>query len=504
MSARGGSGDEERGVGDGGDLLASRRENLRELRSRGVDPYEQSFEVTDGAGDVYRGVDEMENETVNVAGRITAVRSHGKVTFMDLEDLTGSIQLFVRQNTVGEEDYGLLDFVDLGDVLGATGVPFRTRMDEPSIRVESFRVLAKCLRPLPEKYHGLTDVDLRYRQRYVDLMVNRESRDVFVTRSRVVSSMRRFLDDRGFLEVETPMMASIAGGATAKPFVTHHNALDMKLYLRIATELYLKRLVVGGMERVYEIGRVFRNEGISTRHNPEYTLLELYQAHGDYHSMMEITEEMVAYIAREVLGSTEVPYRGDTIDLSPPWRRLSMIDALGDKGIDIRSWTDDEAARRAARDMGVRVEPGIGRGKVIDKMVEHFILPDLVQPTFLMDHPVDVSPLAKRKPEDPEFTYRFEPVIAGMEIGNAFSELNDPGEQRRRFEEQLAQRRRGDEEAHVMDEDFLTALEYGMPSTGGLGIGVDRLVMVLTDSESIRDVILFPLMRPRPDGTDPE
>ncbi|MFO7941076.1 MAG: lysine--tRNA ligase [Bacillota bacterium] len=496
MSAEGGE-RERPDTPDGGDLLQSRRANLKALRECGIDPYGDSFDTTHGAGDVHDGVDDLEGERVAVAGRITAVRSHGKVTFMDLEDLSGEVQLFLRRDTVGAENYELLDYVDLGDILGVAGEPFRTRMGEPSIRVETFEFLSKCLIPLPEKYHGLTDVDLRYRRRYVDLMVNRESREVFVTRSRVVSAMRRFLDDRGYLEVETPMMAAIAGGATARPFITHHNALDMKLYLRIATELYLKRLIVGGLERVYEIGRVFRNEGISTRHNPEYTLLELYEAYGDYGSMMDLTENMVSTLATEVTGSAEVSYRGHCIDLTPPWRRLSMVDALRDIGVDIRSWSDDEDARRDASRLGVAVEEGVTRGKIIDEMVEDLILPDLIQPTFLLDHPVDISPLARKKPDDPEFTYRFEPVIAGMEIGNAFSELNDPEEQRRRFEEQLSQRKRGDDEAHVMDEDFLTALQYGMPPTGGLGIGVDRLVMILTDSESIRDVILFPLMRPR-------
>ncbi len=504
MSRENETGEVEGTPSTGGDLVQSRRENLDALRSAGVDPYGDSYDVTHHAGEVHGRVDEMEGEEVSIAGRVTAVRSHGKVTFMDLEDLGGQVQLFLRKNDLGDDKYDLLEHVDLGDVLGARGTPFRTRMGEPSIRVEDFRVLSKCLNPLPEKYHGLTDVDLRYRRRYVDLMVNRESRDVFVTRSRIVSAMRRFLDDRGYLEVETPMMATIAGGATARPFVTHHNALDMKLYLRIATELYLKRLIVGGMERVYEIGRVFRNEGISTRHNPEYTLLELYEAYGDYHSMMDLTEDMISSLAEEVLGTMQVEYRGETIDLRPPWRRLSMVEALMEHGVDIRAWSDDGDARRDAARLGVAVEEGVTRGKIIDELVEELVLPGLIQPTFLLDHPVDISPLAKRKLDDPEFTYRFEPVIAGMEIGNAFSELNDPEEQRRRFEEQMAQRHRGDDEAHVMDEDFLTALEYGMPPTGGLGIGVDRLVMIFTDSDSIRDVILFPLMRPRIQEMDSE
>ncbi|MFO8060969.1 MAG: lysine--tRNA ligase [Bacillota bacterium] len=482
-------------VDDPGGLIEARYQKMRALREAGQDPYGGRFCVTHSAADLCDRADDLEGG-VSAAGRIMAVRSHGKITFMDLVDRSGSIQLYFRVNEVGQERYQMLELFDIGDILGVRGEVFRTRTGEPTIRVEDFAILSKSLRPLPEKWHGLTDVDLRYRRRYLDLIVNPGAREIFVTRSRILSEMRRFLDERGYLEVETPTMHTIAGGALARPFVTHHNALDLTLYLRIATELHLKRLLCGGLERVYEIGKVFRNEGMSRQHNPEFTMLELYRAYGDYHDMMELTESMVSHMAATVCGGTEIEYDGDVIDLSPPWRRLSVVDALAECGIDVRGWEGDADARAAAKHRGVDVEEGTPAGKVMDELVEELVMPYLVQPTFLMDHPVDISPLAKRKKDDPEFTYRFEPVIAGMEVGNAFSELNDPQEQRLRFEEQLRQRSRGDEDAHAMDEDFLLALEYGMPPAGGLGIGVDRLVMLLTGAESIRDVILFPLMRP--------
>ncbi len=482
---------------DSGDLIEARREHLNALRDLGHEPYGEAFEVTHTAKAVRDCIDQLGEHAVSVAGRIMAIRTHGKIIFADLKDQSGQIQLYFRKQTVGDSIWAQLELLDIGDIVGVAGEPFVTRMGEPSVRVNAFSFLSKCLRPLPEKWHGLTDIDLRYRQRYVDLMVNDSAREVFVARSRIVSAMRRYLEDRGFLEVETPMMSTIAGGATAKPFVTHHNALDLDLYLRIATELHLKRVVVGGLERVYEIGRVFRNEGISTRHNPEYTLLELYQAYGDYEDMMSLTESMVAHLAETITGSTRVEFLDHEIDFSPPWERLRMVEALEARGIDIGEWISAEQAIAGARRLGVEVPSDISRGKAVEKVVEALVLPDLIQPTFLLDHPVDISPLAKQKPEAPDYTFRFEPVIAGMEIGNAFSELNDPDEQRSRFEGQLKQRQRGDEEAHVMDEDFIRALEYGMPPAGGLGIGVDRLVMLLTNSESIRDVILFPLMRPK-------
>jgi len=483
------------------DLIGSRYDNMESLQEANVDPYGDKFEVTHTAASVNEDVDDMKQEVVSLAGRIMAVRSHGKVTFMDLSDQSGSIQLYFQIDEIGEENYDLISNFDIGDIVGITGEPFRTRTEEPTIKVQSFEFLTKALRPLPEKWHGLTDVDLRYRYRYVDLMVNPESRDVFIARSKIVSEMRKFLDNRGYLEVETPMMTPVAGGALARPFVTHHNTLDMKLYMRIAIELYLKRLVVGGLERVYEIGKVFRNEGMSRHHNPEYTLLELYQAYADYEDMMELTESMVSHLAKTVCGTMKIEYSGQEIDFTPPWRRLSLVDALSGHGVDVREWDDASDARDAAKDMGVEVDSEATKGKVIEEMVDELVMPELIQPTFLMDHPVDISPLAKRKEHDPEFTYRFEPIVAQMELGNAFSELNDPAEQRRRFDAQMREKERGDEEAHDMDEDFLLALEYGMPPTGGLGIGVDRLIMLLTDSESIRDVILFPLMRPA-DETD--
>ncbi len=480
------------------DLVKARYDNLEKLRERGIRPYEGDVQATHTADEVSEKVDSIDEE-VSTAGRILAVRSHGKITFMDLMDRSGEIQLYFAHDDL-QDDYEVVDLLDIGDLIWVAGKPFRTRTEEPTVRVADFDIVGKCLHPLPEKWHGLTDEDLRYRQRYVDLVVNEDAFDTHVTRSKIVSEMRKFLEERDFLEVETPVMSTLAGGATARPFITYHNALDMRLYLRIATELYLKRLIVGGFERVFEIGKVFRNEGISTQHNPEYTLLELYQAYSDYEGMMGLTEDMVAHLAETITGSTEVEYDGEMIDLSPPWRRLRVVDALAGEGVDVSAWQDDEDARAEAERLGVEVESGVSRGKVMEKLLDRLVLPDLVQPTFLMDYPVDISPLAKRKDNEPEFTYRFEPVVGCMEIGNAFSELNDPHEQRRRFEQQLEQRARGDDEAHVMDEDFIKALEYGMPPTGGLGIGVDRLVMLLTDSQSIREVILFPLLRPLEEG----
>ncbi len=485
-----------------GDLIQSRYEKLQALREAGIDPYGGRFAVTHSTDEVRENVDEMEDEAVSVAGRVMAVRSHGRVTFVDVADRSDSIQVYFQIDNVGAELYEVLEHLDIGDIIGVRGTPFRTRTKEPTVRAGSFEFLSKSLRPLPEKWHGLTDVDLRYRYRYVDLMVNPDARQLFVARSRIVSAMRRFLDDCGYLEVETPTMHTIAGGALARPFVTHHNALDLPLYLRIATELHLKRLMVGGLEQVYEIGKVFRNEGMSRQHSPEFTMLELYLAYGDYEDMMELTERMVSYLAEAVCGDCKIEYGGEVIDLSPPWRRLSLVDALKERGVDVRDWDGASDARSAAKHLGVDVKDDATVGKVMDELVDELVMPDLMQPTFLKDHPVDISPLARRKEDDPDYTYRFEPVIAGMELGNAFSELNDPHEQRRRFEAQMQQRQSGDDEAHVMDEDFLLALEYGMPPTGGLGIGVDRLVMLLTGAESIRDVILFPLMRPQEDGEE--
>lgn len=433
-----------------------------------------------------------------LAGRVMSLRAHGKASFAHLADEAGRIQVYAKVDILGDEAYRLFGSLDLGDVIGVEGELFRTRRGEVTLEIHRFTLLAKSLRPLPEKWHGLKDVDQRYRRRYLDLIVSPGVRDVFVTRSRIIQAIRRFLTTRGFLEVETPSLHPIAGGANARPFVTYHNALDMNLYLRIAPELYLKRLIVGGFDKVFEIGKNFRNEGISIKHNPEYTSMEVYQAYADYHDMMRLTEELMAYVAMEVLGTTKITYQGTEIDLTPPWPRVPMLEAIKEHaGIDLAAITNDDELREVARSRGVIVEAGTNRGKIIDELFEKFVEPKLVQPVFIVDYPVEVSPLAKRKASDPSLTDRFEPFINTWEVANGFSELNDPIDQRQRFLAQLANRQAGDEEAHMMDEDFVQALEYGMPPTGGLGIGIDRWVMLLTDSPSIRDVIFFPHMRPR-------
>lgn len=482
------------------ELIKVRLEKLSALRQAGIEPYGGRYERTHSTREIIERFEELENQEVSIAGRLRAIREHGKATFADLYDQEGRIQIYVKVDQVGEEAYRLFtQQIDIGDILGVRGKVFRTRRGEISVEVNQFTILCKSLRPLPEKWHGLKDVDLRYRQRYLDLIVNPEVRQVFITRAKILKAIRSFLDQRGFLEVETPSMHTIPGGAAARPFITHHNALDIDLYLRIALELHLKRLLVGGLEKVYEMGRIFRNEGISTKHNPEFTMLELYQAYADYHDMMELLEQMVAYVAREAIGTTTVEYQGHIIELSPPWPRVRMLEALEKyTGIDFGSLNEEEA-RRAAEKLGLELKPGLNRGKIISEVFEAFVEPHLIQPTFVLDYPVEVSPLAKRKEDDPSLTYRFEAFIAGRELANAFSELNDPLDQRERFEAQLKERAAGDEEAHMMDEDFLRALEYGMPPAGGLGLGVDRLVMILTNSPSIRDVILFPTMRPKED-----
>jgi len=481
------------------ELIAARWQKLQELYRRGIDPYGGRFERTHTTADIHGNYPALEGERVSLAGRLMALREHGKATFADLQDGEGKIQLYFRVDKLGEQ-YELLKLLDLGDILGVVGKVFRTRRGEVSIEVESFVLLCKSLRPLPEKWHGLKDTDLRYRQRYLDLIVNPESRLRFILRAKILRAVRQFLDSKGFLEVETPSMQVIPGGAAARPFVTYHNALDLQLYLRIAPELHLKRLLVGGLEKVYEMGRVFRNEGISTKHNPEFTMLELYQAYADYTDMMALLEEMVDFIIREVLGRPTVVYQGTEINLAPPWPRLTMLEAIKKyTGADFGLIRDPQEAKRAAADLGVEIGEDWEWGKVVNEVFEVLVEPHLVQPTFILDYPVAVSPLAKRKKEDPELTYRFEAFIACREIANAFSELNDPVDQRRRFEAQVAARTRGNEEAHMMDEDFLRALEHGMPPAGGMGIGIDRLVMILTDAPSIRDVILFPTMRPRGD-----
>lgn len=487
----------EQELQDLNELMLIRRQKLDELREKHVEPFGGRYERTHTSCDILNNFEALDGQEVSLAGRIMAKRGHGKASFANIQDLNGSIQIYVRQNDVGDEAYEIFSKVDLGDIVGVKGKVFKTQRGEISVHVEEFVMLAKSLRPLPEKFHGLKDVELRYRQRYVDLIVNPEVKDVFVARSRIVRAIRNILDEKGFLEVETPMMHPIAGGAAARPFTTHHNALDMKLYLRIAPELYLKRLLVGGLEKVYEVNRNFRNEGVSTRHNPEFTMMELYQAYADYTDMMDLTENLVAEVARRVLGTTVINYQGQEIDLTPPWNRIPMLEAIKQHtGADFANISDAEA-RELAKKLGMKVEDTVDRGHIINEAFEEFVEAKLIQPTFITDYPVEISPLAKRRTDDPRYTYRFELFIYGREMANAFSELNDPIDQKERFKNQMDQRAAGDDEAHPMDEDYITALEYGMPPAGGLGIGIDRLVMLLTDSASIRDVLLFPHMKPR-------
>lgn len=463
----------------------------------GVSPYRSSFVPDTRARAAVEDFDALEGRTVRVAGRVMTLRRHGGSAFAHLLDETGQIQVLFRRDELADR-YALLADLDLGDWLGVEGRLMRTRTGEVTVGATGFQFLAKALRPLPDKFHGLTDVDLRYRQRHLDLIVNPQVRRTFVIRSKMIAETRRFLDDRGFLEVETPALHLHAGGAAARPFKTHHNALDLDLNLRIALELHLKRLIVGGLGRVYEIGRVFRNEGLSARHNPEFTMLELYQAYADYHDMMALVEELLLHLARQLTGGTGVVYQGTPIDFTPPWPRVHMVDALREAtGIDWLQLEGREAAVEAARAAGLAVEDSLTRAQVLDRLTEAFIEPKLVQPTFLVGHPVEVSPLAQEDPERPGLTLRFEPFIAGREVGNAFTELNDPRVQRQRFEAQARRLRQGDADAQSVDEDFLRALETGMPPTGGLGLGMDRLAMLFTDAPGIRDVILFPLQRPR-------
>lgn len=482
---------------DYNDLMLQRREKMDNLLKEGISPYGEKYEVTHHAAEIEENFEKLEGEEVSIAGRIMAIRTHGKASFADLMDMTGRIQLYVKVNEVGEKNYNLFNEFDIGDSIGINGEVFKTRRGQISIKVKEFSFLAKSLRPLPEKWHGLKDKELRYRQRYLDLIVNPDVRETFIQRSKIMRAVRNYLVDRGFLEVETPMMHPIAGGTSARPFITHHNTLDMDLYMRIAPELYLKRLIVGGFEKVFEVNRNFRNEGMSYKHNPEFTMMELYQAQADYHDMMELTENMIAFVAEEVLGTTKITYQETEIDLTPPWKRMTMIEAVREvTGLDFSEIKSDKEAREAAASIGIKVETNLTRGKVLNEIFEERVEETLIQPVFIMDYPLEISPLAKKIEGNPEYTYRFEPFIYGWEIGNAFTELNDPIDQRERFEEQMKQRAKGDDEAHMMDEDFVRALEYGMPPTGGLGIGIDRLIMLLTDSPSIRDVILFPTMRP--------
>ncbi|WP_377520613.1 lysine--tRNA ligase [Priestia megaterium] len=487
------------------DQFLVRREKMSNLRDQGIDPFGQRFERTHTSQQLISEYDELtkeqleENEVpVSLAGRIMTKRGKGKAGFAHVQDLTGQIQLYVRKDAIGEEQYEIFSSVDIGDLVGVEGVLFKTKVGELSIKVKDFTLLTKALRPLPDKYHGLKDIEQRYRQRYLDLITNPESKQTFISRSRIIQSMRRYLDNHGYLEVETPMMHSIAGGAAACPFVTHHNALDMELYMRIAIELHLKRLIVGGLEKVYEIGRVFRNEGVSTRHNPEFTMIELYEAYADYKDIMALTENLIAHIAQEVLGTTKIQYGDQEVDLTPEWTRLHMVDAIKQyTGVDFWGETSVEEARALAKEHGVEITEHMQYGHIVNEFFEQKVEEQLIQPTFIYGHPVEISPLAKKNAEDRRFTDRFELFIVAREHANAFTELNDPIDQRERFEAQLKEKEQGNDEAHEMDDDFIEALEYGMPPTGGLGIGIDRLVMLLTNAPSIRDVLLFPHMRQR-------
>lgn len=480
------------------DLRQIRLEKIENLRKFGIEPYADQYARTHMAQEIIEGFDPLEGQPVRVAGRIMSKRDQGKVIFMHIQDFSGQIQIYVKNDDIGGEWFSYVSAFDIGDIIGVEGTVFRTRRGEISVHSQEINMLSKSLRPLPEKFHGLTNVDLRYRRRYLDLIVNPEVKEVFVTRSKIIKAMREFLEERGFLEVETPTLHAIAGGAAARPFITHHNTLDLELYLRIALELPLKRLIVGGFDKVFEIGRNFRNEGISIKHNPEFTMMELYQAYANYEDIMRLTEEMIAAIVQKVHGTLELKYQGQALCFAAPWKRVHMLDAIAERtGVDFRRILTDEEAIQAAKDKGVRFKEGATRGQLINEFFEIFVEPQLIQPTFVIGYPVEISPLAKRSAGQPEFTDRFEAYIYGRELANAFSELNDPIDQRQRFEKQMAERAKGDEEAHMLDEDFVTALEYGLPPTGGLGVGVDRLVMLLTDAPSIRDVILFPTMRPR-------
>lgn len=480
------------------EMLLLRRQKLDELKAMGRDPFqEETYDVSNKSEEIRDGFEKFEGKEVSLAGRIMSKRGHGKAGFADIQDSTGRIQLFVKVNNIGEEEYEIFKTYDIGDIVGVVGEVFKTKMGEVSIKVSNIKLLSKSLQILPEKFHGLKDQDLRYRQRHVDLIMNPEVKESFVLRSKIIKAIREFLDNRDFLEVETPILGTLAGGATARPFITHHNTLDIDMYLRIANELYLKRLIVGGFDRVYEMGRMFRNEGMSIKHNPEYTAIELYQAYADYNDMMDITESLVGYVAEKVLGTTKINYQGKDIDLSPPWRRLSMEDAVREyAGVDFSKIETDEEARAVAKEKGIDVKDNMTRGHIINELFEEFGEAHLDQPTFILHHPVEVSPLAKRNAEDPRITNRFEAFVNCWEIANAFSELNDPIDQKGRFEKQIEERESGNDEAHMMDKDFIRALEVGLPPTGGLGIGIDRLIMILTNQPSIRDVILFPTMKP--------
>ena len=482
------------------ELMKVRMDKMEALREKGVNPFGQRFERTHHAKDVLDNAEALiaSGEEVVIAGRLMAKRGQGKAGFANVQDLSGNIQIYSRLDVAGEDNHWFFKKADIGDIVGIRGVVFVTEKGETTISVREFTPLTKSLRPLPEKYHGLTDVELRYRQRYVDLIMNQEVQNTFILRSKIVRYVREFLDNQGFLEVETPVLHTLAGGATARPFITYHNALDMQLYMRIALELHLKRLIVGGLEKVYELGRVFRNEGIDTRHNPEFTLMGVYQAYADYNDMMDLTENLFKYVAEKVLGTTKLTYGEHEVDLGVKWERITMNDVVKRyTNVDFSTIATDEEARAAARAIGVAVEEDMPKGKVLAEVFDEKVEEHLIQPTFVIDYPIEISPLSRRKDGQPELTDRFELFIVGREHANAFSELNDPIDQRGRFEKQMEAKAKGDDEAHPMDEDFITALEYGLPPTGGLGIGIDRMCMLLTNAASIRDVILFPTLKNR-------
>ncbi|AET65853.1 lysyl-tRNA synthetase (class II) [Desulfosporosinus orientis DSM 765] len=487
------------------DLWRIRLDKLEMFRQADINPFADRYVRTHKTSEILDRFEELEGQEVSLAGRIMSKRDQGKVIFTHIQDIDGRLQIYIRMDDLGQAMFELISKFDVGDIIGVQGKVFRTKRGEISIHAKEVTLLSKAMRPLPEKFHGLTNVETRYRRRYLDLVMNPDVRKVFVTRSKIIRFMREFLEERDFLEVETPTLHTIPGGAAARPFITHHNALDIDLYLRIALELPLKRLIVGGLEKVFEIGRTFRNEGISIKHNPEFTMMELYQAYANYEDIMELTEEMIAHIVQRIHGTLEITYQGQALQFKTPWRRLPMLDGILEySGVDFKDIATDEQALLVAKEKGLHVAADASRGKIINEFFEAFVEPNLIQPTFIIGHPVEISPLAKRNAKQPEYTDRFEAFIFGRELANAFSELNDPIDQRQRFEAQVAERAKGDDEAHSMDEDFVQALEYGLPPTGGLGIGIDRLVMLLTDSASIRDVILFPTMRPRDESAQDE
>lgn len=480
------------------ELLKIKREKLAAFQEAGKDPFKiVKFDVTNHSKEIKDDFEDFDGKEVTIAGRLISKRVMGKASFCDVLDRDGRIQSYVSRNDIGEESYADFKKYDIGDIVGIKGVVFKTQKEEISVKAHEVTLLSKSLQTLPEKFHGLKDQDLRYRQRYVDLIVNPDVRDTFFKRSAIIKSIRNFLDNRDYLEVETPTLQTIAGGAAARPFITHHNALDIDMYMRIALELPLKRLIVGGLERVYEIGRVFRNEGISVRHNPEFTLIELYEAFTDYKGMMDLIEDMIRTVTKEVTGSTTINYQGTEVDFGKPFERITMLDAVKKyAGVDFDQIETLEEARKVAKEHNIEFEERHGKGDILNLFFEEFVEEKLIQPTFLMDHPVEISPLTKRKPDKPDYTERFELFVVGRELANAYSELNDPIDQRKRFEHQEMLRAQGDDEANMIDEDFMLALEYGMPPTGGLGMGIDRLVMLLTDAPSIRDVLFFPTMKP--------